>query len=79
MENTLGHGMPNLFVSPSRISIAKTCCHEPAHAAVHPERLLEALLRSHGSVDRHLPRVGIALMVRFCGGDHADKITRHIG
>ena len=63
MENTVDYGVPNLFIGPRGVAVAKTDCHQRAHTAIHPERLLEALLRSHGVIDRHLARVGFALMV----------------
>jgi len=78
MENTVGHRVPNLFVGPSGIAVAKTNGHQRAHAAIHPECLLEALLRRHGTVDRYLARVGFALVVRFGVRGHADRISRSI-
>jgi hypothetical protein len=70
MEDAIGYGLPNLFVGPRGITVAKTNSHQRAHAAIHPESLLEALLRSHGAIDRNLVRVGFALMVRFCDHGH---------
>jgi hypothetical protein len=74
MEDAIGYGLPNLFVGPRGITVAKTNSHQRAHAAIHPERLLEALLRSHGSVNSHLLPVGFALMVRFGNCGHVDKL-----
>jgi hypothetical protein len=74
MENTVDYGVPNLFIGPRGVAVAKTDCHQPAHAAIHPDRLLEALLRSHGAINRNLVRVGFALMVRFCLVGHVEKV-----
>jgi hypothetical protein len=78
MEDAIGYGLPNLFVGPRGITIAKTNSHQRAHAAIHPESLLEALLWSHGTVNSHLLSMGITLVVRFCLGRHGVRLTRYI-
>jgi len=74
MEDTVNYSLPNLFFGPRWVAVAKTDCHQTAHAAIHPKRLLEALLGSHGAIDSHLVRVSVALMVRLGVLGHGGKI-----
>jgi len=70
MEDAVGYGTPDLRLRPRRIAVAETRRHQFPHGTVHPASLLQALLRGHGPINRHLPLMGSAHMVRFSDGGH---------
>jgi hypothetical protein len=76
MENSIRDGAAHLGFSPRRLSLAKAGCEQRTHRAVHPQGLLQALLRCHRAINRQLMRVRCTLMFSFRRDRHG-RIKRN--
>jgi hypothetical protein len=70
VENAAGDFAAALLRGPCRVLGAQAGIHEAAHLLVHPHSLLKTLSGSHAPVDRGLPFVGVAQMIR--SGRHGE-------
>jgi hypothetical protein len=70
MKNCIGDSTLNFDFGPAGVPVPKPRGEQRAHAAIHPLRLTQPLLRAHGAQDRKLAFLRLAVRRSWLRGRH---------
>jgi hypothetical protein len=77
MQDSIGDRTLNLGFRPTGIPLPEARRQQRAHAAIHPLRLTQPLLRTHGAQGRKLAFMCLAIRRRWLRGGHEPTLKEN--